>query len=374
MLNRDIHIGILGGGQLGGMLIRHAEDFGLYIHVLDSNPEATCARFTSNFTVGDTLDYDAVVKFGEGLDIITIEKEAVNTDALEHLRKQGVKVYPSPEVIRTIQDKYSQKTFMQEHNIPVAKGIAIENKTELVGYKHQLPACLKLRRDGYDGKGVMVLKHEGDIADAFDAPCVLEELVDIDKELAVIVARSTNGEVKCYEPVEMMFDPEMNILDYQLAPAEITEEHTQQAMDLALKCGEAFNLVGIMAVEMFLDKKGNIIVNELAPRPHNSGHHTIEACITSQYEQLLRAIMGMPLGDIATHKKSAMINILEPAEGEKDKLDKVFNATLSTSDAHVHWYGKKNSKEGRKVGHITVNGNTMEEALEKAKAIRNILK
>lgn len=374
MLNKDIHIGILGGGQLGGMLIRHAEDFGLYIHVLDSNPDATCAKFTNNFTVGDTLDYDAVMNFGKGLDIITIEKEAVNTDALKHLREQGVKVYPSPELISTIQDKYSQKTFMQEHGIAVAPGIPVDSKTELETLKDKLPACLKLRRDGYDGKGVMVLKSEADIAEAFDAPCVLEELVDIDKELAVIVARTNSGEVKCYEPVEMMFDSKMNILDYQIAPANITEEQTKTAMDLALKCGEAFDLVGIMAVEMFLNKHGNIIVNELAPRPHNSGHHTIEACITSQYEQLLRAIMDMPLGDTATHKKSAMINILEPAEGEKDKLDKVFHATLSTSDAHLHWYGKKNSKEGRKVGHITVNGDTIEEALEKAKTIRNILK
>lgn len=374
MLDRDIKIGILGGGQLGGMLLRHANDYGLYVHVLDSNPDATCARFTNNFTVGDTLNYDDVVSFGKGLEVITIEKEAVNTDALEYLQQQGVKVHPSPRIISIIQDKYEQKKFLKQHNIPVADGVLVKDKQELEKYKGRLPACLKMCRDGYDGKGVMILKEEEDFKDAFDVPSVLEELVDIDKELAVIVARNENGEVACFDAVEMVFDPKLNLLDYQMAPASINQEQARISKDIALKCADAFELVGIMAIELFLDKQGNIMVNELAPRPHNSGHHTIEACITSQYEQLLRAILGMPLGDTAISKNSVMINILEPAEGEKDKLDKTFRATLATSDAHIHWYGKKNSKEGRKIGHITVCSDDIDTAINNATAIRNIIK
>lgn len=371
MINKDIHIGVLGGGQLGGMLIRHAIDFGVYIKILDSSPEATCARYTNNFVLGDTLDYDAVMAFGKGLDIITIEKEAVNVEALEELAKQGVQVHPSPAVIRIVQDKYSQKDFLLQHNIPVSPGILIKDKKELNKYKDRLPAVLKLCRDGYDGKGVMMLRSEADFDKAFDAPCVLEDLVAIRKELAVIVSRNEQGEIKCYDPVEMVFNKQLNLLDYQLAPAEITDRNAAQARDLAIRTAEALNLVGIMAVEMFLTIDDEVLVNELAPRPHNSGHHTIEACVTSQYEQLLRAIMGMPPGDTTAHKKSVMINILEPAEDNKGQLDRTFKAVLDTKDAHLHWYGKKNSKEGRKVGHITVNGDSISEAVSKAEAIRN---
>lgn len=374
MIDKDIHIGVLGGGQLGGMLIRHAVDFGLYVHVLDTSLDATCARFTNNFVLGDTLDYDAVVNFGKGLDIITIEKEAVNVDALEHLASQGVKVFPSPQVIRIVQDKWSQKTFMQEHNIPVAPGILVQDKSELAKYKSKLPACLKLCRDGYDGKGVMMLRTEADFENAFDAPCVLEELVQIRKEIAVIVSRNEAGEIKCYDPVEMTFDKQKNLLDYQLAPAEISDRNAAQARDLAVRTAEALQLVGILAVEMFLTTDEEMIVNELAPRPHNSGHHTIEACVTSQYEQLLRAIMGMPPGDTTAHKKSVMMNVLQPAVGSEEELQRTFTAALSTKDAHLHWYGKKNSKEGRKIGHITINGDSLSEAISKAEAIRNAIK
>lgn len=374
MIDKDIHIGVLGGGQLGGMFIRHAVDFGLYVHVLDTSLDATCARYTNNFVVGDTLDYDAVVKFGQGLDIITIEKEAVNVDALEYLASTGVKVHPSPAVIRTVQDKYSQKEFLQQHNIPVAPGILVKDKKALQSYKNRLPACLKMCRDGYDGKGVMMLHNEADIANAFDVPCVLEELVQIRKEIAVIVSRNEAGEVNCYDPVEMTFDKSKNLLDYQLAPAEITNRNAAQVRDLAIRIAQALELVGIVAVEMFLTVDDEVIVNELAPRPHNSGHHTIEACVTSQYEQLIRAITGMPPGDTTAHKKSVMINILEPAEGKKAELESTIKAALSTKDAHLHWYGKKNSKEGRKIGHITVNGDSISEAVSKAEAIRNAIK
>lgn len=374
MLDKDIRIGVLGGGQLGAMLIRHAIDFGLYIKVLDGSTGANAARYTNNFVLGDTLDYDTVVAFGKGMDIVTIEKEAVNVDALDYLAANGVQVHPSPQVVRIVQDKYSQKEFLQQHNIPVAEGILIKDKKELYKYKDRLPACLKMCRDGYDGKGVMMLRTEADFGNAFDVPCVLEELVEIRKEIAVIVSRNANGDTRCYDPVEMIFDKQKNLLDYQLAPAEITQRNAAQANDLAMRTAQALNLVGIVAVEMFLTVDDNIVVNELAPRPHNSGHHTIEACVTSQYEQLLRAILGMPPGDTTAHKKSVMINILEPAEGKKEQLERTFKAALATKDAHLHWYGKKNSKEGRKVGHITVNGDSISEAVSKATDIRNSIK
>ncbi|MCB9044523.1 MAG: 5-(carboxyamino)imidazole ribonucleotide synthase [Chitinophagales bacterium] len=374
MLDKEIHIGVLGGGQLGAMLIRHAVDFGIYIHVLDVTTDSNAARYTSNFVVGDPLNYDDVLAFGKGKHIMTIEKEAVNVDALEELAKQGVQVHPSPQVIRIVQDKYSQKEFLQQHDIPVAGGMLIKDKKELESYKDRLPACLKLCRDGYDGKGVMMLRTPADFAEAFDAPCVLEELVEIRKELSVIVSRNELGEIKCYDPVEMVVNKKLNLLDYQLAPAEITERNAAQARDLAVRTAQALELVGIVAVEMFLTQDDKVIVNELAPRPHNSGHHTIEACVTSQYEQLLRAITGMPPGDTTAHKKSVMINILEPAEGKKEELERTFKAALGTKDAHLHWYGKKNSKEGRKVGHITVNGDSISEAISKAEEIRNSIK
>lgn len=374
MIDKDIRIGVLGGGQLGGMLIRHAIDFGLYIKVLDSSTDATCARYTNNFVVGDTLSYEDVLSFGKGMDIITIEKEAVNVDALEELARQGVKVHPSPHVIRIVQDKYSQKDFLQSHNLPVAQGILIKDKQELRKHTDSFPAVLKMCRDGYDGKGVMMMRTEADIANAFDVPCVLEEMVQIKKEISVIVSRNEAGETMCYDAVEMVVNKQLNLLDYQLAPAEIPHRAAAQARDLAIKTAEALELVGILAVEMFLTIDDEVIVNELAPRPHNSGHHTIEACVTSQYEQLLRAILGMQPGDTTAHKKSVMINILEPAPGRKDLLDKTFRAALGTKDAHLHWYGKKNSKEGRKIGHITVNGDSISEAVSKAEAIRNAIK
>lgn len=374
MLDKDIHLGVLGGGQLGGMLIRHAVDYGLYVHVLDTNPDATCARFTNNFTIGDTLDYDTVVDFGKDLDVITIEKEAVNVDALEYLAAKGVQVHPSPALIRMVQDKYSQKQFLQKHDIPVAEGIYIKDKKDLYGHKDQLPAVLKMCRDGYDGKGVMMLKTEEDIENAFDVPSVLEQMVEIRKEIAVIVARNTKGDIVCYEPVEMVFNKKLNLLDSQLAPAEITDKNAAQAKDLATRVAQAIELVGIVAVEMFLTVDDQIIVNELAPRPHNSGHHTIEACTTSQYEQLLRAILGMPLGDANAHKKSVMINVLEPAVDNKEQLARTFDVVLKTKNAHIHWYGKKNSKEGRKIGHITITGDSISEAVSKSEEIRNHIK
>ena len=368
----NLKVGILGGGQLGGMLIRHAIDLGLSISVMDKDANAPCSRYTSSFVCADPQSYEAVLEFGKGLDVITIEMEAVNIDALRELEKQGKKVFPAPDTIKVIQDKFTQKQFLLSHNIPVVPGEAIEDRNDLYKYENKLPGCLKKRRNGYDGYGVMVLKTSADIDTAFDEPSVLEELVDIKNELSVIVARNEHGEVKCYDPVAMVFAEEKFVLESQVAPAQLEEGILKEAITLAEKIADALKLVGILAVEMFITKDNKILVNELAPRPHNSGHHTIEASNTSQYEQLLRAIVGLPLGDTSLHFPSLMLNILETKALIANRPE-IIRELLTVPGAHLHWYGKKSGRIGRKIGHITITDSTMESIVAKAETIRKIL-
>jgi 5-(carboxyamino)imidazole ribonucleotide synthase len=370
----NLKIGILGGGQLGAMLIRHALDYGLSVSILEQDPDAPCAKFTSSFFCGDPLNYDDVMAFGQGLDIITIEKEAVCTDALRALQKTGVKVFPTPETIELIQDKFVQKKFLQNNNIPVVPAVPIRNRTELYDHVDKLPACLKKCRSGYDGYGVMVLHNEADLEIAFDEPCILEDLIEIEHEISVIVSRNEAGAVECYDPVLMVFDKKRFVLDFQLCPANISQELALESGALAIRIAEALDLVGLMAVEMFVTKDGRLLVNELAPRPHNSGHHTIEACTTSQYEQQLRAILGLPLGSTALRRSAVMINILEPAAAEKSNMETAIKKILGMSHVHLHWYGKKNGRVGRKIGHLTIAEDTMENAMSKAVMIRHLLK
>jgi len=369
-----LKIGVLGGGQLGAMLIRHSIDFGLDMSVMDKNSDSPCARYTSSFYVGDPMNYQDVLDFGKNLDIITIEKEAVNTKALRELSNTGVKVFPSPETIEIIQNKHTQKKFLEYAELPVAPSVLVNAKSELYDQVNNLPGCLKLCSNGYDGKGVMIIRTEQDIEKAFEEPSILEELVDIKQEISVIVARNENGQVVCYDPVMMIFDKERMLLDYQLCPAGISEELAAEARNIAIKTAEALKLTGILAVEMFITNDDRLLVNELAPRPHNSGHHTIEACATSQYEQLLRVIMGWPLGATKLTNSSVMMNVLEPAASEKKSMEKALESILGSEDVHLHWYGKKGGSEGRKMGHITITDDTIENALLKAATIRNILK
>jgi 5-(carboxyamino)imidazole ribonucleotide synthase len=370
----NLKIGILGGGQLGSMLLRYAIDYGLNVSVMDKDPGAPCSRYSSSFVAGDPLDYNDVLKFGEQLDIITIEKEAVNTNALRTLRDRGVKVYPSPETLEIIQDKYVQKQFLKEHNIPVAMGWLVMDKAELADHADKLPGILKKCTDGYDGKGVLMLKTVQDFSKAFDDPCVLEELVDIKQEISVIVSRSEGGVIECYDPVLMMFDKERMLLDFQVCPAGLDDETAIRVCTIATRVAEAIGLTGIMAVEMFIATNGKIYVNELAPRPHNSGHHTIEAAKTSQFEQQLRVILGLPLGSAKTTTPSVMVNILEPAAHKRHAVMEALKTILGTSDMHLHWYGKKGGVEGRKMGHVTITDVKWEDALSKSIMIKHILK
>ena len=369
-----LKIGILGGGQLGAMLLRYAIDFGLNVSVMDKNADAPCSRHTSSFRIGDPMNYEDVIQFGKELDIITIEKEAVNTKALKYLQEEGVQVYPSPETIEIIQNKFLQKQFLKENNIPVVAGILVQGKQDIEQHTDKLPACLKKCTNGYDGKGVMILRTPDDIANAFNEPSVLEELIEIKYEISVIVSRNESGTIECYDPVLMVFNTERMLLDFQMCPANIDIELAMQACNLALKTAEALKLVGIMAVEMFIATDGKLYVNELAPRPHNSGHHTIEANTTSQFEQQMRLILKLPMGSTKLNKASVMINILEPAAYRKAMITEALKTILCTSDVHLHWYGKKGGTEGRKMGHVTIVETNIENALSKAVMIRHLLK
>ncbi len=370
----NLKIGILGGGQLGAMLVRSAIDFGLDIAILDKDPLAPCSRFVKKFSCGDPMDYETVFAFGAGVDVVTIEKEAVNVNALKELEKTGVKVYPSPDIIGIIQDKYLQKKFLQTNGISVVPGIPIINRTDLVNHLNKLPGCLKKCTNGYDGKGVMIIHSEADIADAFDEPSILEELIDLKHEISVIVSRNESGAIECYDPVLMVFNKDRMILDFQICPANIDMDVAMEACNLAIKTAQALNLTGIMAVEMFVAADGKLYVNELAPRPHNSGHHTIEASTTSQFEQQMRLIMGLPMGSTKLNKASVMINILEPAAYRESAMSEALKTILCTADAHLHWYGKKGGTEGRKMGHVTIVETNIENALSKAVMIRHLLK
>lgn len=368
----DLKVGILGGGQLGAMIIRSAIDFGLNVSVLDKHPNSPAARYTSSFYCGDTMDYDTVLSFGSSLDMLTIEKESVNTKALYALQKMGVKIFPSPDTIEIIQNKWTQKQFLERNHISVVPCIPVNGKDDLRQNINKLPGCLKKCTMGYDGKGVMIIKGREDIESAFNEPSILEELVDIKSEISVIVSRNEHGDISCYDPVMMVFNKEQFVLDYQVCPADIPEEIANEARDLAISIAAALKLEGILAVEMFLTHDNVLLVNELAPRPHNSGHHTIEACATSQYEQLIRVMLGMPMGDTQLKQKAVMMNILMPKTESKESMNAALREILSLQNVHLHWYGKEQSKAGRKVGHVTIIESEIEKALSKVATIRNI--
>lgn len=365
-------VGVLGGGQLGAMFIQSAIGFGIPISVLELDRNAPCSMYASQFVHGDPLNYEDVFQFGQHLDVITIEKEAVNVAALKALRDLGKKVFPSPELIEMIQDKFKQKQFLQQHKIPVVPGFLISSPEELAAKINTFPVCLKLCRDGYDGKGVMVLKSKDDFKQAFNAPSVAESFVAIKEEIAVMVARNQQGETKVYDAVSMVFDKQNHILDYQLCPANLPTSVAHQAESLAIKVAQAMDLVGIVAVEMFVTHDNELIVNELAPRPHNSGHHTIEACITSQYEQLLRSILNLPFGETDIKFPSVMINIIGKSESDSDLKENVKDL-LSIKGVHVHWYGKS-EKKGRKLGHVTVLQPELEHTIQVAKIVKEKIK
>lgn len=367
-------LGILGGGQLGRMLIQSAINYNMEVHILDPARDAPCAALAHHFQVGDLKDFDTVYQFGKRCDIISIEIEKVNTDALKKLRDEGKKVYPQPEVIELIQDKRLQKQFYVEHGFPTADFILVDNLEEVLANTAYLPAVNKLGRDGYDGRGVQLLRSEADLPKAFDAPGLLEKLVNIHKEIAVIVARNANGEVRAFPAVEMVFHPEANLVEYLFSPAELEEKTLKAAEAMALRLIEKLDMVGVLAVEMFIDTDGNILINEVAPRPHNSGHQSIEGNITSQFEQHLRAIYNLPLGDTAIRVPSAMVNLLGEEGYSGSPVYEGLQEVLRLSGVHLHLYGKNTTTPFRKMGHVTLTDTDAEALKQKALLVKNTLK
>jgi 5-(carboxyamino)imidazole ribonucleotide synthase len=357
-------IGILGGGQLGLMLLQAAIDWNLRVHILDPDAEAPCRNLCTQFTQGSLTDYDTVYQFGQTVDVLTIEIEKVNVDALEALERDGKKVFPQPSVIRLIQDKRLQKQFYRDHNLPTADFILTQDRADVARLLAEkpdfFPAFHKLGRDGYDGRGVQRVSAVSDQEKAFDAPGLLEKAVDFEKELAVIVARNERGETQTFPTVEMVFHPELNLVEYLFAPAQITPEIDQQAQTIARQTADAFGIVGLLAVELFLDKQGNVLINEVAPRPHNSGHQTIRANVTSQFEQHWRAILNYPLGDTTAYQPAAMLNLLGEDGFTGPAVYEGLETLLAMPGVFPFFYGKAITKPFRKMGHVTV----MDESLD----------
>lgn len=370
----ELQLGILGGGQLGRMLIQEAINYNVNIHILDPDKNAPCRKLCNHFECGSLSDYDTVYNFGKDLDMITIEIETVNVDALEQLEEEGVIVYPQSRVIRLIQDKGLQKQFFKQNDIPTAAFQFASNKEALAGLSIPVPYVQKLRKDGYDGKGVKLIRTEDDLQFAFDEPSIVEEIVNFEKEIAVIVARNDRGEVETFPMVEMEFNPEANLVEFLISPSTYSFEVQQQAEELAKKIANDLQIVGLLAVEMFLTESGEILVNELAPRPHNSGHHTIEGNYTSQFAQHLRAIFNLPLGSTEAISNAVMINLLGEPEYEGLAQYEGVEEVLAMQGVYIHLYGKKYTKPFRKMGHVCIVNADRELAISNARKVQQILK
>lgn len=373
-MNLNATVGILGGGQLGRMLIQSAIDFNIDIHILDPDKNAPCKYITSNFVIGSLTDYDTVYNFGKHCDIITIEIENVNTEALKRLEEEGKAVYPQSHVISLIQDKRNQKQFYLDNNIPTADFILTEDKASIKSLLHKFPAVHKLGKEGYDGRGVQILRTEKDLEKAFDKPGLLESLIDFEKEIAIIVARTKSGEIKSFPAVELKFHPEHNLVEYLFSPATIETDIEEEAQKIAHQVISSLDMIGLLAVEMFVTKDRKVLVNEIAPRPHNSGHQSIEGNVTSQFEQHLRAIFNMPLGETDILIPTAMVNLLGEdgytGTAKYEGLEKV----LKLSGTHIHFYGKSITKPFRKMGHVTITNHNLKELKGQAEFVKENLK
>lgn len=367
-------LGIIGGGQLGRMVIQSAINYNIDIHILDPDPHAPCKDIAQKFVQGKLTEYDAVYEFGKNCDVITIEIEHVNTDALAQLEKEGKKVFPQPHIIKMIQDKREQKQFYLANDIPTAEFVLTDNKAEVQSHVGFLPAVNKLGKEGYDGRGVQVIREAKDMDHAFEAPSLLEKLVDFEKEIAVIVARNERGEMKAFPPVECVFHPVANLVEFLFSPAEISEDIRAKAIDTAQSVITKLDMVGLLAVEMFVTGEGDILVNEIAPRPHNSGHHTIEGNFTSQFEQHLRSVMNMPLGDTGIRSAAAMVNLLGEDGYTGEAVVEGLDEALAEKGIYIHLYGKKITKPFRKMGHVTILEEDMDELKKKAKKFKDRIK
>jgi 5-(carboxyamino)imidazole ribonucleotide synthase len=366
--------GILGGGQLGRMLLQAAANYTVETFVLENDPHCPAAHLCHHFIQGDITNFDDVYAFGKKVDVLTIEIENVNIEALEKLESEGVKVIPKPSAIKIIKNKIKQKGFYQVNEIPTSDFVVTHTKESLPHHHAFLPAVHKLGEGGYDGKGVQIIRTTDDFEKGFDAPSVLEKMVAIDKELAMIVAIAQDGAATLYPPAEMIFDPVLNLLDYQISPALLPEKVSWKAEAIALKLVKAFNSPGLFAVELFVTKDEEVFVNETAPRVHNSGHHSIEANYSSQYDMLWRIMLNYPLGNPDAILPSAIVNILGAEGHSGEAVYTNLAEVLSMDNVFVHLYGKKQTKPGRKMGHVTIMHSDYQDLRYKANKIKHTLK
>ena len=374
----NFKLGILGGGQLGKMLLYDTRKFDIYTCVLDPSNEAPCKIGCNEFYTGDLMDYETVYKFGNKVDVLTIEIENVNVNALEALEKEGIKVFPSSKTIKTIQNKATQKLFYRDHNIPTADFSRFAYASEInESIKHgglQFPFVWKSAQFGYDGQGVKIIRSEADLTDLPNVECIAESMIPFKNELSVIVARNLKGDVKSYPVVEMEFHPEANQVEYVICPARIDENIAKKAQEVALKVSEAFKHVGLLAVEMFQTQNDEILVNEVAPRPHNSGHHTIESSYTSQFEQHLRAILNLPLGKTDSKVGGIMVNLVGAEGYTGDVVYQNIESIMDMEGVIPHIYGKKQTRPFRKMGHVTIVNKDINEARKVAEKVKKTIK
>ena len=371
-------LGILGGGQLGKMLLNETRKFDIHTCVLDSSDEAPCKIACNEFYQGDLLDYDTVYNFGKHVDLLTIEIENVNLEALEELEKIGTKVYPSSKTLRVIQNKATQKLFYTDHNIPTADYSRFAYTSEIQDALENggltFPFVWKIAKFGYDGYGVKIIKSSEDLIDLPKGECITEKLIPFKNELAVIVSRNADGEVATFPVVEMEFHPEANQVEYVICPARVEEIVVKKAQDIALNVSEAFNHVGVLAVELFQTHDDQILVNEVAPRPHNSGHHTIESSYTSQFEQHLRAILNLPLGRTDSKIGGIMVNLVGAEGYTGNVIYQNIDAILKMEGVTPHIYGKKQTRPFRKMGHVTIVNEDINKARKIAEEVKQTIK
>lgn len=371
-------LGILGGGQLGKMLLYNTRKFDIHTSILDPSDEAPSKMACNSFTKGDLLDYETVYNFGKQVDLLTIEIENVNIDALEALEKEGKKVYPSSHTLRTIQNKATQKLFYVDNNLPTSSfsrfAYTSEIKEAINNGGLDFPFVWKCAQFGYDGTGVKMVRSAKDLDGLPNVECIAEDLVDFKNELAVIVARNENGDVKTYPVVEMEFHPEANQVEYVICPARISDSVAKKAQEVALKVSQAINHVGLLAVELFQTEDDEILINEVAPRPHNSGHQTIEASYTSQFEQHLRAILNLPLGETKSKVGGIMVNLVGSEGHTGDVIYENIEDIMKMEGVTPHIYGKRQTRPFRKMGHVTIVHEDLNTARQIAEEVKNTIK
>ena len=368
----SLKLGIIGGGQLGKIMSQKAKKMGFHVTILDPTLNCPAAQVSDRQIIGGFYDKEKLTQLVKECDVTTFELEHIDTQVLKELYDADYRIFPSPYVMELIQDKYEQKKLLDEKGIPVPKYKNVQTKEDLESFG--LPVIQKTKKGGYDGKGVMLLRTKEDLENCIKVESFIEELVDIEKELAIIVARNIEGEIAAYPVVEMLFDERVNICDIVMAPAKIDKDLNEKVKQIAIKSIEVLDGVGIFGIELFLTKQGEVLVNEIAPRPHNSGHYTVESCATSQFEQIIRAVTNLPLGSTKLISPSVMVNLLGEEGYEGEPFIEGIHDALEIPELSFHFYGKQETKPYRKIGHITVLDDNIKIEIKKALKAKDILK